>query len=135
MSGQRSYNALMRYGLRTLLILLAVGPPLGSVGYFQVVSHMAWRQRLEGPWICRAKFLGNRAFTDKKLAKVTGVDKSIRLNAYTAWESLHKVKAFYAREGYLQAKVTLLEGDQPGDKNLTFQIIEGQIQQGLKPKK
>jgi outer membrane protein assembly factor BamA len=116
----------MRYRLRTLLILLAVAPPLASIGYRQIVSHMAWRHRLEGPWIRQAKFLGNRSFSDKKLAKVTGIDKSVRLNAYTAAELLRKLQAFYLEHGYPQAKITLLEGDQPRDRSLAFQIAEGQ---------
>ena len=118
----------MRYRLRTLLILMAVAPPLGSIVYFQVVSHMKWQHRLEGPWIRQAKFLGNRAFSDKKLAKVTGVGKSVRLNAYTAWESRRKIEELYHTGGFPKATVSIFEGDKPGDKNLVFVINEGNVE-------
>jgi len=35
----------MRYHLRTLLIVLAVGPPLGAWGYLEIQDRVVWRQQ------------------------------------------------------------------------------------------
>jgi outer membrane protein assembly factor BamA len=117
---------MMRFRLRTLLVFLAIGPPLLAVGYFYFVSHVAWRHRLEGHWVRQAKFLGNTAFSDKKLAKVTGVGQSVRLNAYSAGELVRKIRAFYFQQGFSEAKVTVVEGDRVGDRSLVFEIVEGE---------
>ncbi|HEY2414617.1 MAG TPA: POTRA domain-containing protein [Pirellulaceae bacterium] len=115
----------MRYKLRTLLIVLALGPLLLSIAYFQFQPYLAWRKRKSGPLIRQARFLGNRAFSDKKLLKVAGVHESIRLNPYTASQSLRKLQTFYSDQGYLQAQIAVLEGNRPRDKTLAFQITEG----------
>src|SRR5262245_11930733 len=115
----------MRYRLRTLLILFAIAPLFLSVAYFQFQHHRAWRRRFEGPFIHQAKFLGNYAFSDKKLLKVSGVNKSVRLNAYNTDQSLRKLQSFYSQQGYAQAKISIVEGHSPRDKSLVFQISEG----------
>ena len=112
--------------MRTLLVLLALAPPLLSIGYFQFAAQQVWHHRQEGPWIRQAKFMGNQMFSNKKLAKVIGASESLRLNAYTATDSLRKLKTFYAQAGFAQARVTLLEGARRGDKALAFRIVEGQ---------
>jgi hemolysin activation/secretion protein len=89
------------------------------------MEHLLHRLKRYGPMIYQARFTGNRAFSDKKLAKAIGVRTGLRLNAYTAWESLRDVQRFYVDEGYPQATVTLLRGDKPGDQELAFDIIEG----------
>src|SRR4051794_8626481 len=91
---------MVRYKLRTLLIVAALGPLLLAVSYFQLARHFAWLHRNDGPFIQRAKFLGNLGYSDKKLAKVIGLNQGIRLNAYAAGESLQKIKAFYVQQGY-----------------------------------
>ena len=120
------YSPPMRISLRTLLVLLTVAPPLGWIGYLHFAEQQVWRHRLEGPWIRRANFVGNAAFSDKKLLKVSGVNESIRLNAYTAAESVRKIETFYAEAGFPRAKVRLLKGGKSGDKLLAFQIVEGE---------
>jgi len=115
----------MRYRLRTLLIFLAIAPLLLSIAYFQLQRNLAWRHRREGPLIRRAKFEGNRQFSNKKLLKIIAINEGIRLNAYSADQSLRKLQAFYAQQGYPQTKITLLAGHHQGDKSLAFEITEG----------
>jgi outer membrane protein assembly factor BamA len=113
-----------RFSLRTLLIVLAVMPLLLSIVYFQFQPYLAWRNRKSGPLIRQAKITGNRDFSDKKLLKVIGIHEYMRLNPYTARQSLRKLQAFYSDQGYAQARITVLEGNRPHDKNLAFQVTE-----------
>jgi len=117
---------MVRYSLRTLLIVVALGPLIIAIAYFQVAKRSVWLHRKDGPLIQDARFLGNRSHSDKRLAKLIGVRQGIRLNAYTAEESLQKIQAFYEQQGYRRAKVTLLEGGRRNDKGLAFQIVEGE---------
>jgi len=116
---------MFRYNLRTLLIVVALGPMIIAIGYVQFAKRSVWLHRKDGPLIQDARFLGNRSHSDKKLAKVIGVRQGIRLNSYTAEESLQKIKAFYVRQGYRRVQVMLLEGDRRNDKQRVFQIVEG----------
>jgi outer membrane protein assembly factor BamA len=116
---------MIRFRLRTLLIVLALGPLLLSIAYFQFQPYLTWRNRKSGPLIRQAKIIGNRAFSDKKLLKVIGIHEGIRLNSYTTSQYLRKLQAFYSDQGYGQARITVLEGNRPHDKTLAFQVIEG----------
>ena len=59
----------MRYRLRTLLILLALGPPLGAWGYRATEAHLRHRReeealrqlRSQGRWPIGIAFVGARA--------------------------------------------------------------------------
>ena len=118
---------MFRYKLRTLLILLAIGPPLMSIGYFARMPGQG--QTVKGPIIYQAKFVGNCQISDKKLAKVIGVREGLRLNKNLAAHSRYKIKECYFLAGLQQPTVTLLEGDKAGDKNVVFQINEGSTAQ------
>ena len=50
------------------------------------------------------------------------------LNSYSCDEARRKIEELYHTKGNPTATVTLLEGDQPGDKDLVFLINEGQIE-------
>ena len=115
----------MRYRLRTLLLFFAVAPLLLSLAYFHLQQHLAWRDRFKGPLIHQAKFLGNYAFSDKKLLKVTGINKSVRHNVYNAEQSLRKLQSFYSEQGYSRSKITIVEGHSSRGDFLVFQISEG----------
>src|SRR5262245_29725279 len=118
----------MRYRLRTLLIVLALAPLLASTVYFRVASHLMWQRRFEGPLVRQAKFIGNRAISDKKLSKEIGIAAGVRLNAYWTEQACRKIEELYFQAGHSRAKVTLLEGDKKGDRNLVFRINEGGAQ-------
>jgi len=118
----------MRYRLRTLLVVLALAPLLASIGYFRVASHLAWQRRFEGPLVRQAKFIGNRAVSDKKLRKEIGIAAGIRLNAHWTEQARRRIEELYIQAGHPKAKVTLVEGDKKGDRNLVFLINEGSVQ-------
>jgi len=82
----------------------------------------------ERPRIHEVKFLGNRGVSEKKLNKEIGAKAGDPLNTYLAEESRRKIEELYHHEGYPLASVNLLEGGRPGDKNLTFEIVEGPVQ-------
>lgn len=82
----------------------------------------------ERPRIHEIKFLGNRGMSEKKLNKEIGLKKGDPLNSYSCEEARRKVEELYRSNGFPTTTVTLLEGDQPGDKNLVLLINEGQIE-------
>jgi len=121
----------MRFRLRTLLIVLAVLPPLLAVCYLSLAPNSKRQNRREGHWIYEAKILGNRLFSDKKLLKVIALStsssgiKGWRLNPDSAEVSRHKIEQYYHQAGYFQAVVGLHSGGKRGDKELIFEIREG----------
>jgi outer membrane protein assembly factor BamA len=115
---------MFRYKLRTLLIVLAVLPPLLAAGYLLWMSGQKPR-RPDGPIIYQAKFIGNRCFSDSKLTHEIGLKQVFRLDMDSAEQSRLKITQLYLRAGYPQATVQLLEGGKDGDKTLAFKISEG----------
>jgi len=116
----------MRFRLRTLLVLLAVGPVMLAVGYRALIPPK--RQATKSPIIYAAKYIGNRTISDKKLNKILGIrgraDGGIALSPTFANEGRRKIEQCYLHEGLPRPTVTLLEGGQPGDSTLSFQIRE-----------
>lgn len=82
----------------------------------------------ERPRINYIKHIGNRGLSEKKLLKEHGLKKGDPLNSYATEEARRKVEELYHAEGYPKATVSLLEGDQQGDKGLVLLINEGQIE-------
>jgi len=80
----------MRYRLRTLMILLALRPPLGAIVYWQFAPRRVWRKQTEGALIRQVRFIGNTAFSDIELKRVTGVGQSVRLKMLTPLDSRGK---------------------------------------------
>jgi outer membrane protein assembly factor BamA len=82
----------------------------------------------ERPRIHRILFLGNRAMSEKQLGKEIGLKVGDPLNSYSCEEARRKVEELYHSKGLPTATVSLLEGDQPGDKDLVLLINEGQVE-------
>jgi Surface antigen variable number repeat len=127
---RRRQTMTMRYRLRTLLILMALLPPLLAVCYLLLAPSPKRRNPQEGHWIYDARILGNRLFSEKKLLKVIGLPisngiKGWRLNADSAEDSRQKIEHLYHQAGYLQAVVSLRSGGKRGDLELIFEIREG----------
>ena len=114
----------MRFRLRTLLIVLAILSPLLAAGYLLWIWPQTPR-RPAGPIIYQAKFIGNRCFSDNKLAHEIGLKRVFRLNLDSAEQSRLKNRQLYIRAEYLQATVQLLKGGKDSDKTLAFKISEG----------
>ena len=111
----------MRYRLRTLLILLAVGPPLLAITY----TYFAAAPPVHGPIIHGADFAGNRAISRKRLDRETGLRNGARLSPRIAEQARVRIQQIYFEAGFSQATVVIVEGGRPEDKRLAFQIVEG----------
>ena len=121
---------MLRYKLRTLLIVLALGPPVLAICFLALVQRSARQREQQGHWIYQAKFIGNRRYSDKILAKVIGLRntngiKGRRLNSNSAEDSRKKIEHLYHQAGYLKASIRVQVGDKIGDKELIFEIREG----------
>jgi len=82
----------------------------------------------ERPRIHKILFLGNRVLSEKLLSKEIGLKPGDPLNSYSCEEARRKLEELYHTKGNPTATVSLLEGDQPGDKDLVLLINEGQIE-------
>ena len=122
----------IRYRLRTLLIVLALGPPVLANAYFAIAPQSTPQRRQKGIWITSARFNGNRRYSDTKLAKVIGLENGtgaigFRLTTDLAVELRKNIEQLYHRAGYRQAtvKVRTRTGPKPQGKELIFDIREG----------
>lgn len=82
----------------------------------------------ERPRIREVKHLGNRGISEKKLSKEHGLKKGDPLSAFAVDNARRVIEDLYHRSGYPKATVTILEGNQPGDRNAIFVINEGHLQ-------
>jgi outer membrane protein insertion porin family len=82
-------------------------------------------QVFERPTIRYVKYLGNRAISDKALAKQDQLKVGEPLNRYSVEEARRKLEEHYQSKGYTKAQVTVLEGDKPTDKGAVFMVNEG----------
>src|SRR5262245_5858671 len=117
----------MQFRLRTLMVLLAVVPPLAAACYLALAPSAVRRASDQGHWIYQAKFIGNWMYSDKKLTKVIGLLNSNgirgwRLNAESAEDSRKKIEQFYRQAGYPQVVVRVLVGGSKGDRELIVEV-------------
>jgi len=85
-------------------------------------------QLFERPRIRKVKHLGNRDISEKKLNKEHGLKEGDPLSAFAVDNARRVIEELYHRSGHPKATVTILEGDQPGDRNVIFVINEGHLQ-------
>jgi hypothetical protein len=120
----------MRYGLRTLMIVLAIGPPVLANAYFAIAPKSTSQRRQKGLWITGARFNGNRQYSDRKLAKVIGPEIGtgvigFRLTPDLAEELRKKIEKLYHCAGYRHAAVKVRTGRMPHGRELIFDVREG----------
>ncbi len=83
---------------------------------------------VERPLIGEVLFIGNRYYSDKKLLKEAGLAQGEALNVYMVQESRRKIEEFYHSKGFAKAQVSILEGEQTGDRRVVLQVDEGHIE-------
>ena len=88
-------------------------------------------QVFERPTIRKIKYLGNKKIKDRVLKRESGLQVGESLNLYTVHESQKKLERFYHEKGFPKAKVEIVEGNRPQDRNVVFIINEGQLQRVL----
>jgi len=103
-------------------------------GLFREV-HISWQQvpggvvvtfeLLERPTIRYVTFLGDRKLGAKSLLRESGLEVGEALNVFAIQEARRKLVDLYHRSGYPNAEVAVIEGEQPGDRGVVFEISEG----------
>ncbi|MCA9186808.1 MAG: POTRA domain-containing protein [Pirellulaceae bacterium] len=121
----RTYDPeLVQQDVRTLI---------GS-GMFEDVRHY-WQevpggmqvtfQVIERPTVGHVRFLGNDKIKEKTLLKESRIKVGDPLNRYRVDESRRAIEQYYLGKGYGKAVVTVVEGLNPHDQGVAFQIHEG----------
>lgn len=83
---------------------------------------------LERPTVREILFIGNKYISDKRLLKESGLTEGEALNIYTLQEARRKIEEHYHSKGYVKTRVTIQEGDRPGDRRAVFRVDEGPIE-------
>lgn len=107
-----------------------------SSGLFREVR-ISWQKVLEGvivtfellerPTIRYVVFRGDRMLGVKALQRESGLEVGDALNVYAVQEARRKVVDLYHRSGFHKAEVVIVEGEQPGDRGVVFEISEGPL--------
>ena len=113
---QRDVRALIASGLFRNVKTYRKDVPGGVSVTFEV---------FELPVVQYVRFLGNEHRSEKKLTKQVGVRVGSPLNRYTVEESRRKLQQYYLDQGFPEAQVMIVEGDQPEHQGVVFQITEG----------
>ena len=83
---------------------------------------------LERPLLHYVKYVGNRAFSEKRLAKETGLKAGDPLDTWQVDEAQRRLEQFYHEKGFPHARVTVIEGNKTTDRGAIFLINEGRRQ-------
>ncbi len=79
----------------------------------------------EKPIVQRVEFRGNKKIKLKHLTAWTGLKAGSPFDARANQEAVNRIEQEYKDKGYYFAKVSLLKGGSPGDREVVFQIVEG----------
>lgn len=82
----------------------------------------------EVPTMRYVKFLGNRAYSDKRLFQQAGLKVGDPLNHFAVQEGRRRIEEYYRSKGFSRAQVTVFEGDQPSDYGVIYIISEGFVE-------
>jgi len=97
--------------------------PGGRVVVFRVV---------ERPTLLSIRYVGNRkiktSVLKKEISDKIGLKEGDSLDPFAVEEARRKIEDYYHSKGFSSARVTIQEGDEPGDRNAIFLINEGQKQ-------
>lgn len=88
----------------------------GRVVVFQVV---------ERPVLQSVSYVGNKKIKTGVLQKEVHLKAGDALDPFAVEEARRKLEEFYRSRGFSRARVTVWEGDKPGDRQVVFLINEG----------
>ena len=81
---------------------------------------------IERPVVEKIEYRGNEEIDDEHLAALTGLKKGSPYDPHTNVEAARRMENHYKEEGYTFANVTLISGSEADQRNVIFQIKEGQ---------
>lgn len=79
----------------------------------------------EMPVIESVEYRGRSAISESKLEESTGLKAGARADSIRTRSAVSQIRRLYEEKGYLQAEVRLLEGGDPEDRRVVFEIFEG----------
>lgn len=79
----------------------------------------------ERPTIATVRYIGNRMYLDKKLTRETDLKAGDALDLFSIEDAKRKIEELYHEHGFPKAHVSVLEGLQPGERNVVFYVNEG----------
>ncbi|QDU79590.1 Outer membrane protein assembly factor BamA precursor [Polystyrenella longa] len=79
----------------------------------------------ERPIVDKIEYRGNDKLKDKVLAEITGLRAGSPYDVSANQESVQRLQNYYKEKGYFFAKVKLISGDQPEQRDVIFEIVEG----------
>ena len=79
----------------------------------------------EMPVLDAVEYRGRSKISEKKLEESTGLKAGARADYVRARSAVSQIRRLYEEKGYLQAEVRLLEGGDPEDRRIVFEIFEG----------
>jgi outer membrane protein insertion porin family len=79
---------------------------------------------VERPVLEYVKYIGNHKVQRKHLVRESGLLPGSPLDPYAVSEAKRKIKQYYAKEGYSEARVEIIEGTDRNDRGAVFLINE-----------
>lgn len=87
---------------------------------------------MERPYINEVRYIGNRGLPDRQLAEETGLSGGQPLDLHAVKMARTRLEDLYEEKGYPKTQVSIVEGDEIGDKNVIFLIHEDELQRVLR---
>jgi outer membrane protein insertion porin family len=82
----------------------------------------------EKPTVRSIVFHGNRALDDKQLKKHCGLDPGDPTGPSAVNAAKSRVIEYYQDQGFNSVDVRIASGDKPGDRDIVFEIAEGELE-------
>lgn len=82
----------------------------------------------ERPYMSAVRYIGNRAITDKALAKETGLKDGDPMDMHSVRMAKTAIEELYQEKGYPRTEVTVVSGDELTDREVVFLIHEDELQ-------
>lgn len=80
---------------------------------------------LERPWVRNVEYRGNSQISDKHLAAQTGIKPGSPFDVASNRRAVERLIDFYKEKGFTLVKIELIEGGSRDDRDVVFEIEEG----------
>lgn len=82
----------------------------------------------ERPTVNSVEFIGNRRVWDRELTKHCGIEVGDPCSPISVEMAQQRLQDLYFDKGLNQAAIRVLKGDRPGDRDVVFEISEGDVE-------